>query len=126
MSAIENGLSVAALDCLADAIPPNDETFQSLIVPRPTLMRRRKDSAYRLTSEESGRLTRLAKVWAFAVEVWGSESEARDVLHRPHPMLARMERNILITLAHPDAAAITRDLPTPVWWDRRLFGAPGS
>lgn len=35
---------------------------------------------------------------------------------------ARLERNILINPAHPDAAAITYDLPEPVWWDERLYG----
>ena len=36
---------------------------------------------------------------------------------------ARVERNILINLQHPDAAAITHELPEPVWWDDRLFGS---
>lgn len=35
---------------------------------------------------------------------------------------ARLERNILINLQHPDAGAITYDLPEPVWWDERLYG----
>ena len=35
---------------------------------------------------------------------------------------ARVERNFLINPAHPDAAAITHDLPEPIWWDDRLFG----
>ena len=39
-------------------------------------------------------------------------------------MVARMERNILINLEHPDAASITHDLHTPVWWDKRLFRTP--
>ena len=36
---------------------------------------------------------------------------------------ARIERNILINLDHPDAKAITHELPAPVWWDDRLFAA---
>jgi RES domain-containing protein len=42
---------------------------------------------------------------------------------------ARVENNFLINIDHPDAKAITHDLPVPVWWDGRLFGpatAPGS
>ena len=35
---------------------------------------------------------------------------------------ARLERNILINPVHPDAAAITHELPEPVWWDDRLYG----
>lgn len=34
---------------------------------------------------------------------------------------ARLDRNILINPAHPDAAAITHDLPAPIWWDERLY-----
>jgi RES domain-containing protein len=34
---------------------------------------------------------------------------------------ARVDRNFLINLQHPDARAITADLPLPVWWDERLF-----
>ncbi|MGE0210963.1 MAG: RES family NAD+ phosphorylase [Parvibaculaceae bacterium] len=35
--------------------------------------------------------------------------------------VARMERNVLINPAHPEAGKIAHDLPEPVWWDRRLF-----
>jgi RES domain-containing protein len=34
---------------------------------------------------------------------------------------ARLDRNILINLAHPDAATITHELPAPIWWDERLY-----
>jgi RES domain-containing protein len=34
---------------------------------------------------------------------------------------ARIERNILINPVHPDAKAISYDLPQPVWWDERLY-----
>jgi RES domain-containing protein len=34
---------------------------------------------------------------------------------------ARLDRNILINPAHPDACAITHELPEPIWWDKRLF-----
>ena len=35
---------------------------------------------------------------------------------------ARVERNILINPAHPDAQAINFELPEPIWWDDRLYG----
>src|SRR5205807_2177763 len=35
--------------------------------------------------------------------------------------VARVERNVVINPAHPDAAAIETSLPEPVWWDERLF-----
>jgi RES domain-containing protein len=34
---------------------------------------------------------------------------------------ARVDQNFLINLKHPQARKITHDLPTPVWWDERLF-----
>lgn len=36
---------------------------------------------------------------------------------------ARVERNFLINPQHPDAGAITHELPVPVWWDARLYGS---
>jgi RES domain-containing protein len=36
-------------------------------------------------------------------------------------VVARMERNILINPAHPQAKGIACSLPEPVWWDARLF-----
>jgi RES domain-containing protein len=34
---------------------------------------------------------------------------------------ARLDRNILINPAHPDAADISHELPAPIWWDARLY-----
>jgi RES domain-containing protein len=39
-------------------------------------------------------------------------------------MPARLDRNFLINLQHPEARAIAHDLPAPVWWDERLFSTP--
>lgn len=36
-------------------------------------------------------------------------------------VVARMERNVVINPAHPDAARIRPDLEQPIWWDERLF-----
>ena len=38
-------------------------------------------------------------------------------------VVARMERNILINDAHPEAARIEHGLQERVWWDARLFAA---
>ena len=35
--------------------------------------------------------------------------------------VARLERNVLINPAHPDARKIEVGLAEPVWWDSRLF-----
>ena len=85
ISKLERGLSVAALDRLASALAPEDRAFKYRIVPRPTYVRRKKDR--RLSFEESARLARLARIWAFAKEVWGSEEEARAFMFRRHPLL---------------------------------------
>lgn len=36
-------------------------------------------------------------------------------------VVARMEQNVLINDAHPDARRITHSLHQPIWWDARLF-----
>lgn len=52
--------------------------------------------------------------------------EARSAILLVPSVVARMERNILINLAHPDAAAIRSTLEEPVPWDERLFAkVPG-
>ena len=66
---------------------------------------------------------------------WGSKSETLGSAHGDAwfkeqrsailivPSIpARIDRNFLINPGHPDAAAITHDLPYPIWWDERLFG----
>ena len=88
LQAVEHGLPLATLDRLAAAIAPGDAGFAHRMVARATLARRRKSAdAARLTAEESGRVARLAEVWALAVEVWGSADAARAFLFRPHAML---------------------------------------
>lgn len=47
--------------------------------------------------------------------------EARSAILIVPSIPARLDRNILINPAHPDAAKITHELPTPIWWDERLY-----
>lgn len=84
---IENGLPVAALDQLADLVAPDDARFKFRLIPKATLERRRKSPSKRLTSEESDRLARLAKVFSFALEIYKAPEKAREFLTRPHSML---------------------------------------
>ena len=49
-------------------------------------------------------------------------AEGRSALLFVPSVVARMERNILINPAHPDARGIRAGLHQPVWWDERLFG----
>jgi putative toxin-antitoxin system antitoxin component (TIGR02293 family) len=86
-SSVEKGLPVSALEKLAGHLAPEDaRAFTYRVVPKPTLERRRRQKQH-LTTEESDRLARVAKVFAFGLEVFGDEAKVRDFLNRPHPML---------------------------------------
>ena len=85
-AAVERGLPVTAIEQVARSIAPSDiNGFLFRMVPKATLNRRRADS--RLSPEEGDKVTRLASVWARAVEVWKSDEAAREFLFRPHAML---------------------------------------
>jgi putative toxin-antitoxin system antitoxin component (TIGR02293 family) len=84
---VAKGLPVSALDRFAGRVSPQDvRRFTYRIVPKPTLERRRKEKQL-LTTEESDRLARIAKVFAFGLEVFRDEAKVRSFLDRPHPML---------------------------------------
>jgi putative toxin-antitoxin system antitoxin component (TIGR02293 family) len=84
---VEKGLPVSALDRFAGRVSPQDvRRFTYRVVPKPTLERRRRDKQL-LTTEESDRLARVAKVFAFGLEVFRDEAKVRSFLDRPHPML---------------------------------------
>ncbi len=83
---IERGLSVGAVDRLCSLVAPDDSSFRYRIVPKATLARRQRGTG-RLSPEESDRLARLARLWAFAMDVWKSEQAARRFLGEPHPLL---------------------------------------
>jgi putative toxin-antitoxin system antitoxin component (TIGR02293 family) len=91
--AVAKGLPVDAVDRLCAAVAPADPTLRYRIVPKATLARRQRTR--RLSPDESERLARLARIWAFAVDVWGSEDSARRFLSEPHPLLAgRIPRDL--------------------------------
>jgi putative toxin-antitoxin system antitoxin component (TIGR02293 family) len=86
-ASVEKGLPVSALDKFAGRIAPGDvRGFAHRVVPKPTLERRRRQKQH-LTTDESDRLARIAKVFAFGLEVFRDEAKVRDFLNRPHPML---------------------------------------
>jgi putative toxin-antitoxin system antitoxin component (TIGR02293 family) len=87
--AIESGLPVTALDRVSRFIAPTDASFKYRLVSKATLARRRNIRAHRsqLSPEESGRLARVALVWAVARDVWGDDESARAFLFRAHPLL---------------------------------------
>lgn len=86
--AVRGGLSVDAVDRLGARIAPNDLTWCYRLVPKATLARRRRAAGRRLSSEESDRLARMARVWSLARAVWGSDEAAQRFLGEPHPLLA--------------------------------------
>jgi putative toxin-antitoxin system antitoxin component (TIGR02293 family) len=84
---VARGLPVASLDRLASRVSPEDaRRFTYRVVPKPTLERRRKEKQP-LSTEESDRLARIAKVFAFALEVFRDDAKVRRFLDSPHPML---------------------------------------
>jgi putative toxin-antitoxin system antitoxin component (TIGR02293 family) len=87
MNDVEKGLPLSALDRVVHAVAPDDAGFAYRLVPRATLGRRRSQHAPRLTPEESARVARVASVWAFAKDVWGSDEAARRWLFEAHMML---------------------------------------
>lgn len=56
------------------------------VLPRSALIRRQKEGSL-LNLEESQKAERLARVFSFAVEVWGSELKACEFMQKAHPML---------------------------------------
>ena len=50
--------------------------------------------------------------------------ELRSVILIVPSIVARIDSNILINPAHPEFRLIEASLHQPVFWDRRLFGAP--
>jgi putative toxin-antitoxin system antitoxin component (TIGR02293 family) len=81
------GFPVSALDKFAGVVCPQDvRRFTYRVIPKATLERRRKDKKP-LTPDESDRLARVAKVFAFGLEIYRDEAKVREFLSRPHMML---------------------------------------
>jgi putative toxin-antitoxin system antitoxin component (TIGR02293 family) len=82
---IEHGLPLSAFDRVMALVAPGDTGFRYRVIPKASLARRQHQK--KLTATESERLARIAGIWTFACDVWGTADEARDFLFRPHPML---------------------------------------
>ncbi|MDJ0636525.1 MAG: DUF2384 domain-containing protein [Xenococcaceae cyanobacterium MO_188.B29] len=83
---ILNGLPANAITEIVDRIYPGQTDKYYQLIPRSTLIRRQKDGSL-LSVEESQKAERLARVFSFAVEVWGDENKAREFMQKAHPML---------------------------------------
>lgn|SRR5574337_452087 len=83
--AVETGLPVGALEAVVGHVAGDRFTAAALkyaIVPKTTLHRRE-----RLTTEESERLERLARMTALAEQVWDDPGLAREFLVSAQPQL---------------------------------------
>jgi putative toxin-antitoxin system antitoxin component (TIGR02293 family) len=83
--AVEDGLPVPSLDAAVRHVADNDRDAAELkyrIVPKTTLHRRRK-----LSSDESQRLERLARMAALAEKVWEDDDLAHEFLRSAQPQL---------------------------------------
>jgi putative toxin-antitoxin system antitoxin component (TIGR02293 family) len=82
----ERGFPVSTLDQISKRIAPGDASFKYRIVSKATLARAKAGSS-RLSSAQSTLVARLAKIWALARTVWGSDEATRDFLLRQHQLL---------------------------------------
>ncbi|MDJ0725639.1 MAG: DUF2384 domain-containing protein [Prochloraceae cyanobacterium] len=80
------GLPCEVIARVIDRIYPKQVTKYYELVPRSTLIRRQNEGST-LDLEESQKVERIARVFAFAIEVWGDEDKAREFMKKPHPML---------------------------------------
>jgi len=83
---VSHGLPKNALKASVDYVCLNNEDRKRLlyrIIPEATYKRR----SDKLSTEESERVERLARVYATSQYVWKLDDDARTFLHTPHPML---------------------------------------
>lgn len=83
---VQEGLPSQSVELVIGHIFPHDTAPRFQIVPRATLLRRLKKGE-RLTTAESEKLQRVARVFAMAQEVWGNEEDAREFMVKRHLML---------------------------------------
>lgn len=83
---ILHGLPPDAIALIMERIYPGQIDKYYQLVPRSTLVRRQKEGSL-LSVEESQKAERIARVFSFAVEVWGDEAKAREFMTKSHPML---------------------------------------
>ncbi len=80
------GLPGESVRIVVDRIYPNSPNYYYEVVPRSTLNRKLSDGTP-LPLQYSERVERLARIYAFALEVWDSEEDAREFMAKKHPML---------------------------------------
>lgn len=81
---VEAGLPVAAADWLRQRSHMSAKQFGK-IIPRSTLESRRKSGEQALSVEQSGRVMRVAEIYARAAEVFGDHERAEQWMKRTNP-----------------------------------------
>jgi RES domain-containing protein len=110
--------STAMLEKLVrvSAVMPPNQHYIRITIPNGTSYEMFDSAAH---PGWDGRNDAICKAYG---EAW--YKEGRSAILIVPSILARIENNILINPAHPDAKAITTDLARPVWWDDRLYAPP--
>lgn len=86
---VRRGLPATAIDALARAVQlTQTELSETLAIPERTLVRRKKEGT--LSTEESAKLVRVARVFYRAVEVFEHHAVALDWLKASNPALGRV------------------------------------
>src|ERR1700693_5982945 len=79
---VRRGLPLEVLDAMVErAVVKTDELY-GWIIPRRTLAHRVRNKQ-NLSLEESNRISRVARIYALAVETFGNDDKARHWLRRP-------------------------------------------
>ena len=97
---------------LGGLMPPNQHFIKIDLPAGLTYTRVTKDLLPDWANADQLGARRRGVAWAEACET--------AVLIVPS-FVARMEHNIVINPRHPEFNRIRSDLPTPIWWDERLF-----
>ena len=97
---IEEGIPRAVLDHVLSTLFGADRSsaaFRNLVIPRATYQRKQT-----LESPFSGRVERLARIFAMARVVWGDDEKARRFLLSPH---AELEGGVPMEVALTEVGA---------------------
>jgi putative toxin-antitoxin system antitoxin component (TIGR02293 family) len=101
---VERGLPFASLARVFDAVAPDEPHLRYVVVSRATYARKKSERT-RLSREQSDHVTRVARVWVLALDVWKTPEGARAFLVRPHPLLEG-RRPIDVTLTTEGARLV--------------------
>lgn len=112
ITAVREGLAFESFVELRDALElSTNELTQLLGIPRRTLSKRQTDGVFKLT--ESNALSRIARVYKKALNLFDSEVDALRWLKTPSPALGATPLDLLDT--DPGADAVSTLLTQLAW-----------